>query len=330
VNESFTVYIEELDKVVKFVDRVRELHQLDEIVSRGTAFPVAIYGPEGCGKTALLKYVARSLAKRSDTIVIYIDALEQFELEKALLSSHREVLEVVRDVSSVPIGSALARLCMSLVTRLASRISLKGKNVVLLIDDVYRAIGLENVDRYTKSLYEWIGYLHEKFEVSNVAIILTTSEGVSKRELSKHTYVDLRMLWNLSREGFEELVQQLDQLRNVDVEELWILTGGNPRALIDIARRGWNVERWMEYLYEGKIRRAMHLVGREKLRSLAEDPDSDWVAAERLEEMGLMIELRRASAVGTVPDPCTELGVGRDWAWQLPAYRYVVLRRIGE
>ncbi|MEM4683089.1 MAG: ATP-binding protein, partial [Ignisphaera sp.] len=78
---------------------------------------------------------------------------------------------------------------MSVVSRFAQRIGLEGKSVVVVLDDVYRAIGLDEVDRYTKSLYEWIGYLHERYKASNVAIVLTTSEGMSKRILSKHTYV---------------------------------------------------------------------------------------------------------------------------------------------
>ena len=318
------IYIEELDRYVSFVDRVAEVGWLLRVVERGTAFPVAIYGPEGCGKTTFLRYVSRRVSDLGDTVVVYVDALEQFDLEKALFSSHRGVLEVVGDLVSVPIGAGLAHAVMSIVSRLAKRFSLRGRNVVVIVDDVYRAIGLDDVDRYTKSLYEWIGFLHERYGVSNTAIILSTSEGVSKRILSRHTYVDVELLWNLPRDGFAELVEQLGPPPGVDAEELWMLTGGNPRALIEVARLGWNTRLWMDRVYEARVRRVLHTLERGRLGMLAEDPDSDWEMAEKLEELGLMIELRRSSTISRVPEPSPELGIGRDWAWQLPIYRQLV------
>lgn len=318
------IYIEELDRYVSFVDRVAEVEWLLRVVEKGTAFPVAIYGPEGCGKTALLRYVSRRVSGLGDTVVVYVDALEQFDLERALFSSHREVLEVVRDLVSVPIGAGLARVLMGIVARLAKRVSLRGRNVVVMVDDVYRAIGLDYVDRYTKSLYEWIGYLHERYGVGNTAIILSTSEGVSKRVLSRHTYVDVELLWNLPRDGFAELVEQLNPPHSVDAEELWMLTGGNPRALIEVAHLGWDTRLWMDRVYEARVRRVLHVLERGRLEMLVEDPDSDWEMAERLEELGLMIELRRSSTISRVPGPSPELGIGRVWAWQLPIYRNLV------
>ncbi len=320
---SYVTYIEELDKYVHFVDRVREIEYLLNIARKGTAFPLAIYGPEGCGKTALLKRIAKEVSTWSNTIVIYIDALEQFDIEKALFSSHREILEVIQDLLSIPIGSSLARASMTIVSRLSKRISLRNRNVVLIVDDVYRAIGLENVDRYTKSLYEWIGYLHEEYGVANVAIILSTSEGISKRELFRHRYVSIEMLWNLPRDGFEELVEQLEPPRSVDVDELWRLTGGNPRALIELAKFEWDARKWLENLRR-RIEFLIHDLDRDRLRSIVEDPDSDWSIAKKLEELNLMIYLVRGALAENNPLLDPELGIGRYWAWQLPAYRYVV------
>jgi predicted AAA+ superfamily ATPase len=37
---------------VEFCDRVRGIKQVYEFAERGTRFPVVVYGPEGCGKTA--------------------------------------------------------------------------------------------------------------------------------------------------------------------------------------------------------------------------------------------------------------------------------------
>ncbi len=320
---DYRVYIEELNRYVNFVDRDREIEILLDVIKRGTVFPFAIYGPEGCGKTALLRYIARTIAVWSDTVVVYIDALEHFDVERSLFSNYRGLLELVQDLLSIPIGSTLARLCMTIVSRLAKKTSLRGKNVVVIVDDVYRAIGLDEVDRYTKSLYEWIGYLHEVYNVANVAIILSTSEGISKRRLFRHTYVTIEMLWNLPRKGFEELVEQLNPPKELDVDELWRLTGGNPRALIEIARLEWSIKRWLETLHR-KIMFIVHDIDREKLRILIENPDNDWATAKKLEELGLMIYLIQSSLAQHIATPNPELGIGRYWAWQLPAYKHII------
>jgi len=39
----------------EFVDRDRALVQVLEWAQRGTRFPIVIFGPEGCGKTAFLR-----------------------------------------------------------------------------------------------------------------------------------------------------------------------------------------------------------------------------------------------------------------------------------
>jgi len=37
---------------VEFADRERAIDQVYEFAKRGTRFPVVVFGPEGCGKTA--------------------------------------------------------------------------------------------------------------------------------------------------------------------------------------------------------------------------------------------------------------------------------------
>jgi len=329
MNSSFEIYIEELDRRIRFVDREAEIRYLLEIAVRGTVFPLAIYGPEGCGKTALLKRIAREVSEWSNFVVLYVDALEHFDIKRALFSSHRELVEIASSLVSIPIGESLARLLMRIVSIFAERVSLRSRSVVILIDDVYRAIGLENVDRYTKSLYEWVTHLHEEYGAANVAMILTTSEGVSKRELFRHRYVSVEMLWNLSRKGFEELIEQLEPPPSVDVEELWTLVGGNPRALIDLARLGWDSKRWLETIRR-RVEYLVHDLDIERLRALVEDPDSDWSTAHMLEELNLMIYVVRGALTQNMPSPDPALGIGRYWAWQLPAYRTIVEKIVEE
>jgi len=158
-------------------------------------------------------------------------------------------------------------------------------------------------------LYEWIGYLHEKFDVNRVLFIITTSEGIFKRILSRHTYVHIYMTWNLPREGFERLVKEIKAPLNCD--ELWKLTGGNPRALIEIAQFNWNLDKWINYLTERRILPALHNIEKTKLESLIEDPDSDWEIAVKLEERGIMIELSHTLVLGLPLKKSIELGISK-------------------
>ncbi len=321
---DFRIFVEGLGRWIRFVDRELELRQLDTLAHRGYAFPIAIYGSEGCGKSTLLRYFVTMLKDRSDFVALYIDALESKDLSRAVISSHSEVWSVVEFLASTHVGEGLAEYITSLLRKLHEKMSLRGKKLVIVLDDVYRAIGLENVDRYTKLLYEWIEYLHRELNVDSVLFLLTTSEGISKRILSRHTYVHVYMVWSLPREGFEELVQQLSP--SIDSDELWRLTGGNPRALIELAQLDWDVEKWLSYLAERRVSSALRVVDRTRLELVLEDPDSDWEVAEKLEELGLMMELSHALVIGRAPEEDRALGVGRRWAWQIPAYREALKR----
>jgi len=62
----------------RFVDRERELEALREWCSRSRVTPLYIYGPEGSGKTRLLKEFTLRLKEYlgGDSIAVYINALE--------------------------------------------------------------------------------------------------------------------------------------------------------------------------------------------------------------------------------------------------------------
>ena len=324
MNNEYRIFIEGLNKWIRFVNRAYEVKQLLNIVRKGTAFPIAIYGPEGCGKTTLLRYLVKKVLNTINSLVIYVDALEEFSIERALLTSHKEIFELVEGLISLPIGATLAKAVMNIISKLSRRIALSGRNVLIIVDDVYRAIGLDNVSRYTKSLYEWINYLHENFNAGNVAIILTTSEGLSKRELSRHTYVQIYMMWNLPKDGFTELVNELNPPVDIDLDTLWRYTGGNPRALIELSQLNWDVGLWIRKIFEDKIRPIARLIPKTSLLDVAKDPDSNWEIARKLEEYGLMIEVRRVLTIGEPPKRDVELGIGEEWAWQIPAYKWAI------
>jgi len=61
---------------VEFTDRDRAIRQVEELAARGTALPMVIYGPEGCGKSALLRQAAAVLRELGYE-VFYLNPLDR-------------------------------------------------------------------------------------------------------------------------------------------------------------------------------------------------------------------------------------------------------------
>ncbi len=321
----------------RFVDRVEEIEALQKLARSGIALPIYLYGPEGCGKTRLL----REFVEKFDGVAVYIDALEHEKVENALITNpvlkelERLVEGILTGVSGA-IGAYLASRVASILERIAIEIGVKGKELLIVVDDVSRAIGLDKVEWYVKWLYELIKKLWEKYEPRSVLVIATTSEGQSLDLVLRHTYASARLIWNLGREAFNELVRELSPPKELDMESLWRATGGNPRALIDIARSyGWNVDAWLDALKRKLARvlatiRSRNLV--KELKRIIENPDAvyDEPSPEMEELYRVLVEenlfvykyIATLSGKEIPEDP--DLGIGKYYAWQIPAYKHVL------
>lgn len=259
---------------------------------------------------------------------VYIDALSGAELEEAVYPLTAAVESIVAGLApQPPLGRVLALRLWELLRGLIQRLEVRDRPVLVVVDDVYRALGLEAAEAYTKRLYELLGRLYE-LGAGPALVIAATSEGSSKRLLQRHSYASLRMVWNLPRSGLEELLAQTGA--PIAPDEAWRVTGGNPRLLGRLAEHGWRPKQLLEELAEQRIAPALDRVGREALESLIEDPDSDPEAARVLEDHNLMIELGRATSLSPPPPVDREMGVGRRWAWQAPAYRLAAKLLLGE
>jgi len=88
---------------IEFVDRERALKQVEELAEKGTRFPIVVFGPEGCGKTAWLKQ-STFILRELDFEAIYIDPLlrdfiantEIKEIVKKLAEAAAEVIGVAQ------------------------------------------------------------------------------------------------------------------------------------------------------------------------------------------------------------------------------------------
>jgi len=332
-------------EIARFVDRLTELKALESWCTSPRATPLYLYGPEGCGKTRLLKEFVKGFSERfEDAVAIYIDALERSSIDRAVIAPR--VSEVVRSiVEDIPgaagaecVGRVVANALARMLERLVARRAVEGRYIVVAVDDVARAIGLDQVEWYVKWLYELLWRAREEWAPKAVSFIVTTSEGASLDLVSRHRHAHISLVWNLGRDAFNELVQLLKPSRAVDLEELWRFLGGNPGRLIELVEvYDWSIDAWMRDL-EARLRPFIHEISRRgllrELRAVIEDPDA--LADPSMPRMGELyralvernlVMYRGFEALGgarLVPDP--DLGVGRYYAWQIPAYRYALKR----
>ncbi len=321
----------------RFVDRERELETLRELASYGSPLPIYLYGPEGCGKTRLL----REFIKEVRGVTIYIDALERRDPETAIVLNPviEEVRKFVREVALQaigPLGTYLADRITLIVEKIAEKVSIEGRSLIVIVDDITRAIGLDRVEWYVKWLYELIGKLHRRYSPKSILIVATTSEGKSLDLVMRHTYTVVKLIWNLPREPFYELVQELKPPNPNLREELWRVTGGNPRALIEIAHvHRWDIGSWLNTL-ERKLTKVLTTIRSRNLENelmkVIEDPDTVHTEAtpkteqlqQILTEENLLIYKYVTTLHNTEVPSDPELGIGKYYAWQIPAYRDIL------
>jgi energy-coupling factor transporter ATP-binding protein EcfA2 len=317
---------------VEFADRDRALQQVQEWAEKGTWQPVVVFGPEGCGKTAWLKQAAELLREKGFEVVYVNPPQKEF-------LAHTDVREVARALAEVTVKAAGAGAELAYTAFNAARelVRLKRRRVAVLVDDAFQVLGSEREAAfYVKSLLGLIEYPPEKYE--KIVAVATTSEGLSRREIGRHRWASLMPMWNMSREGFEQLYEQVPGPKP-DVEEAWRLTGGNPWALAQLYQAKWRVDEVVAQLAKAKgitagfVEKWGRLLG-----EAVEDPDALWSAegeelASELEARNLIVyNLHDRSEKLWIDQPPPqkdlELGVGKYAAWQTPLHREAVKKAL--
>jgi hypothetical protein len=321
---------------VEFTDRDRAIRQVEEWSERGTWSPVVVFGPEGCGKTAWLKQAAEMLREHGYE-AIYVDPMRRD------FTAHTDVKELVKkfaEAAAEAVGIAEVRLATLAIDAVKWLISERGKRrVAVLVDDAFQAIGLDRAAMYVKALLGLTEYPPEGYE--RVVAIAATSEGLSRGEIGRHRWAELMPMWNMPKEGFEELYEKLPSPKPPP-DEVWRLTGGNPYLLRELYGARWRVDRVVESLAERKdIAPSFTAKWRRQLEGALEDPDTLWspdAPEELIEELvkkNLIVHhlyKREADLWIDQPPPekDLELGIGRHAAWQTPLHREAVKRALEE
>jgi hypothetical protein len=318
----------------EFVDRDRALAQVAEWAERGTWPPFVVFGPEGCGKTAFLRQAAAMLRDLGYDVFylhpldkVFLAEVDDPDVKSLFLDLVRKTLEDER----------WGRLAMAVFDLVRAILKKRRRKIAIIADDVFQAIGLDKAAAYVKGLLNTIE--HPVYRYENIVVLVATSEGVSRREIGRHRWAELMSMWNMPREGFQQLYEKLPGPK-LSLDDVWRWTGGNPYMLRELYVKRWDVEKVVKGVVGTKELTAdfARRWGR-WLREVVDDPETLWgrgAPQELLDELIAknlvvynMYERDPHFWVDQPPperDP--ELGIGKHVAWQTPIHREAVRRAL--
>jgi len=325
---------------IEFADREIALRQIMELAERGTYPVYVIYGPEGCGKTAFFKQAKTILEEEFGYNIVYVNPLAR-RLEEIIgySSSLKDIVVEILKVFSEPY-SKIVDVAIGIVGEVLRR--LKRTRLAILMDDIFQAVGLDKAEVYTKMLLNLIEYPPGEYE--RIVVLVSSSEGITRERIGRHRWATFRIIWNMSREGFKQLYDQIPG-EKPQFEEIWRLTGGNPAALEQLYRYNWRFDRTIDDIAMRKNLRifisSLSSTELEILKDILREPD---VIIEKLREsevqrlrmklieLNLIVELWDRNQWFWIdippPEKDSELGIGKYFAWQTPLHREAVRRAL--
>jgi hypothetical protein len=320
----------------EFVNRDRALAQVVEWAEKSTRWPVVIFGPEGCGKTAFLRQAAAMLRELGyDVFYLHpIDKVFAAEVDDPDVKSL--FADLVRKTLEDEKWGRLALAVFDLTREILKK---RRRKIAIIVDDVFQAIGLDKAAAYVKGLLNTIE--HPVYRYEKIVVLVATSEGVSREEIGRHRWADVMPMWNMPREGFRQLYEKLPGPKP-SFEEAWRLAGGNPGMLSRLYLTGWNSGAVVTRLIREK-RLTPDFVARWRgwLERIVEDPEALWspdapeeLIRQLVERNLILYNIYERQQIFWVdappPERDPELGIGRNVAWQTPIHREAVRRALRE
>jgi len=316
----------------EFVDRDRALAQVVEWAEKSTRWPIVIFGPEGCGKTAFLRQ-STVMLRELGYDVFYLHPLDKvFAAEVNDADVKSLFADLVRKTLEDERWGRLALAVFDLVREILKK---RRRKIAVIADDVFQAIGLDKAAAYVKGLLNMIE--HPVYSYENIVVLVATSEGMSRSEIGRHRWADIMPMWNMPREGFRQLYEKLPGPKP-PFEEVWRLTGGNPGMLSRLYSTDWNSGAVVTRLIREK-RLTPDFVARWRgwLEEAVEDPEVLWspdapeeLIKQLVERNLILYNIYEREQIFWIdqppPERDPELGIGKNAAWQTPIHREAVKR----
>jgi energy-coupling factor transporter ATP-binding protein EcfA2 len=277
---------------LRFVDRVREakaiLDESEKAVLNGMI--TVLYGPKGCGKTSLFKVLYEVVTSMQDTdvdVVIVSSEKEAWRAEKLYApKSLGEILKEVKEIlgfnitSTGEVTSSLAVDATKIISLMIGYTAqlLKSRRKVIIVLDEVKADSSERLaelrgwlEGFANTLL-WDAGKYWMEKGGSISVVALTGDAMVKEIRYKvGSKVNWALIWNLPYNAMVELAEQLSL--SIDPELLWRLTGGNPRALVDIKVAG--LKEWVK----GDVIRGLVDALEDASTSIPED--RLWVEVER-------------------------------------------------
>jgi len=248
---------------LRFVDRVREakaiLDEGEKAVLNGMI--TVLYGPKGCGKTSLFKVLYEVVTSMEDAdvdVVIVGSEKEAWRAEK--LYTPKTLSGILREVKGVlgfnisSTGEVTSSLAIDATKIISSMVGytaqlLKSRRKVVIVLDEVKADSSERLAEFrgwlegfaNTLLWDAGKYWMEKG--GSISVVALTGDAMVKEIRNRvGSKVNWALIWNLPYNAMVELSKQLEL--DVEPQILWRLTGGNPRALINIKVAG--LKEWVK------------------------------------------------------------------------------------
>jgi len=321
---------------IEFTDRERALDQVRELAEKGTGYPIVVFGPEGCGKTAWLLQSVEILKEEGYSVVYFNPLKRYFVAEVGVRSTEERVRELLKQALS---EHELAKLIWIAIDVARDALKFGRRRLAVIVDDAFQFTGAHTASLFVKGLLELIEHPDEEYE--KIVAIAATSEGFSRREIGRHRWALLKPMWNMGKKGFEELYEKILG-EKPPFEDVWRLAGGNPDVLRKLYQANWSVEKVIaDYLESKEITPSFVARWRKWLEEATRDPDALWDPSAPEE---LVNELIAKNLIiynmytrdpwfwidETPPERDSELGIGKRVAWQTPLHREAVKRALKE
>jgi hypothetical protein len=160
-------------------------------------------GRRAAARTAWLKQPAELLRERGFDVV-YVDPLRRDFIARTDVG---EIAGRLAEAAAEAIGVAQLKLATLAIDAAKELVGRWGRRrVAVLVDEVFQAIGLDKAETYVKSLLNLIEYPPASYE--SIVVIAATSESATREKIGRHLWALPRPMWNMSREGFEQLPVQ--------------------------------------------------------------------------------------------------------------------------